>query len=235
MLQLEGIVMRLVRYKESSLILDMYTDKLGMQSFVMNGVFSRGNQRLAALFQLSNILDFVCYYHENKTLHRIKEARSSIIYQHIHSDIVRSAVTSFMLELCRKSIYEKQSNPELFTFLKTSFVNLDRIEKLEFDFHLRFSVELLQFIGFSPQTNYSERNNSFDLENSDFTPYNSQNKFHILPEYSFVFYQLLTAQKAELKLDTRRKIMDLIILYYKMHIDQFGEMKSPEIYKTIFG
>ena len=72
MLETRGVILRSIKYKESSLILDIYTEHKGLQSFLINGVFKKGNQRLAGILQLCNLVDLISYFNEQKHLHRIK-------------------------------------------------------------------------------------------------------------------------------------------------------------------
>ncbi|MBK6545302.1 MAG: DNA repair protein RecO [Saprospiraceae bacterium] len=237
MLKTEGIVFRITRFKESSLILDIYTEAQGLQSFIANGVFSKSSQRLASILQLMNLVDLLVYFNENKEIHRIKEVNPSILYQRIPFDIRRSAIGTFILEVCRKSIKGHQANPELFQFIKNSFIQLDQTEILDPFLHFNFLLEFSNFLGFNPLDNYSKNNDAFDLINGSFVPY-ERNSLHIInPKDSALLIQLFrkqTPQEFIKHIEDKRRILDILILYYKHHIDQFKDIKSIEVFKGIF-
>lgn len=237
MLNTEGIIFRQTRFKESSLILDIFTREQGLQSFIINGVFTKKDQRLASVLQLMNIVEIVAYFQEPKNLHRIKEVNHAILYRQIPFDIKRSAVGTFMLEVSRKSIKDTQANVELFDFLKSRFTSLDEIESINPYFALFFLVDLSYYLGFNPFDNYSETNNCFDLINGTFYPFDLHNIHLVNPEESEQMAKLFRKLPPEEYLksnDTRRKVLHHLLTFYKLHVDQFKDLKSLEIFKEIF-
>ncbi|MDQ3140871.1 MAG: DNA repair protein RecO [Bacteroidota bacterium] len=234
MLHTKGIVFRQIRYKESSLIIHIYTEAEGLHSFIMNGVFKKGNQRNAALLQLMNFVDFISYFQETKSMHRIKEVNPEVIYTTIPFNIHRSAVGSFMLEVCRKCLKTAMPNPELYQFLKKSFVSLDTCEVLDANFPLKFLIEFSQMLGFSPLQNYSAENKLFDIRSAQFIESNQFDSIQLTEEDSQILFQLLQNNSVILKQAQRRRILDALILYYSFHMDHFGTVKSAEIFRAIF-
>ena len=97
----KGIVLRTVKYGETSLIVTMFTELFGLQSYLVNGVrtSTKKGSGKANLFQPTAILDLVVYHNELKHLNRIKEFRWHFLYQHIFSDVPKNAVALFMIEL----------------------------------------------------------------------------------------------------------------------------------------
>ncbi len=237
MLNTEGIIFRQTRFKESSLILDIFTREQGLQSFIINGVFTKKDQRLASVLQLMNIVQLVVYFNEHKNLHRIKEVNPSVLYKQIPFDIRRSAVGTFMLEVCRKSIKGFQVNEELFDFLKSRFISLDEIEQLNPYYPLFFLVDLSYHLGFNPLDNFSNTDNCFDLLNGTFCPQNLHNIHLVSPEESEQLAKLfrkLPPEEYLKSIEQRRKIMQHLLSFYKLHVDQFKELKSLDIFKEIF-
>src|SRR5882724_5528873 len=84
-----GIVLRIVKYGETSLIVTVYTELFGIQSYLVNGVrtSSKKGSGKANLFQPCAILDMVVYHNELKQLNRIREFKWGVIYDHIFSDV----------------------------------------------------------------------------------------------------------------------------------------------------
>ncbi|HET9744500.1 MAG TPA: recombination protein O N-terminal domain-containing protein, partial [Chitinophagaceae bacterium] len=81
----KGIVLRTVKYGETSLIVTTFTELFGLQSYIISGVRTstiKGSGK-ANLFQPTAILDLVVYHNELKHLNRIKEFRWHHLYQHI--------------------------------------------------------------------------------------------------------------------------------------------------------
>ena len=102
----KGIVLRTIKYGETSVITLMFTELFGTQSYLVNGVrmSSKKSPGKAGMFQPPAILDMVVYHNELKQLQRIKEFRWAFIYQQILSDVRKNAVALFMVELLTKCL-----------------------------------------------------------------------------------------------------------------------------------
>ena len=85
----KGLVLRTVKYGETSVIVSIFTELFGLQSYLVNGVrtISKKGSAKASMFQPTAILDMVVYHNELKQLQRIKEFRWSHLYQHVLSDV----------------------------------------------------------------------------------------------------------------------------------------------------
>src|SRR5882672_9774756 len=93
----KGIVLRTVKYGETSVIVAVYTELFGIQSYLVNGVriSSKKSPGKSALFQPSAILDLVVYHNDLKNLQRIKEYKWGWLYRTIFSDVFSNAVALF--------------------------------------------------------------------------------------------------------------------------------------------
>ena len=71
----KGIVLRVVKYGETSLVVTIFTELFGVQSYIVSGVrtSTKKGTGKANLFQPTAILDLVVYHNELKHLNRIKE------------------------------------------------------------------------------------------------------------------------------------------------------------------
>ena len=137
----KGIILRTVKYGETSLVVTIFTEQLGLQSYLVNGmrqVSSKGTSK-AAFFQPSAILDLVTYHNEFKNLQRLKEFKWAYLYQHILSDVMKNAVALFMIELLTKCLKQPEANAELFYFVEDALLHLDTAnEKVTGNFPLFF-------------------------------------------------------------------------------------------------
>src|SRR5215475_14857843 len=102
----KGIVLRTVKYGETSLIATLYTELFGIQSYMVSGVRTSAKKGpgKANLFQPAAILDLVVYHNELKQLNRIKEFKWFYLYKNIFSDVPKNAVSLFMVELLTKCL-----------------------------------------------------------------------------------------------------------------------------------
>src|SRR5579875_2474632 len=167
----KGIVLRTVKFGETSLVVSMLTELFGLQSYLVNGVRAatkKGTPK-ASLFQPSALLDLVVYRNEFKNLQRIKEFKWAYLYQHILSDVRKNAVALFMIELLNKCLKEPEANAELFYFAEDAFVHLDKAsDTVMANFPLYFALHLPVFFGFRINDEYAADKPYLDLEEGTF-------------------------------------------------------------------
>ncbi|MCZ2458644.1 MAG: DNA repair protein RecO [Chitinophagales bacterium] len=238
----KGIVLRSVKYGETSLVVTVFTGLFGIQSYLVNGVRTatkRGSGK-ANLFQPAAILDLVVYHNELKNLNRIKEFKWAVIYQHILSDIKKNAVALFMVELLNKCLRQPESNPDLFYFAEDAFLHLDMAEDaVAANFPLFFSLHLPVFFGFRITDNYSEKNLFLDLWEGKFVSQKPDHPAFLEGKQAEVTSQLLKVmQPAELKIirlnhDFRRELLNAYESYYALHLQDFGTLRTLPVLKEI--
>ena len=240
----KGIVLRAVKYGETSLIVTIFTELFGLQSYLVNGVrtSTKKGSGKANLFQPTAILDLVVYHNELKHLNRIKEFKWSYLYQHIFSDVPKNAVALFMIELLTKCLKQPEANPELFEFCEDAFIHLDESTgSVMANFPLFFALHLPVFFGFRISDEYSDKNSIVDLQEGMFVP-GRPDHFHFLEgKQAEVTSELLKMMQPEeleqLKLnhDFRRQLLFAYEIYYALHIQDFGTMKTLPVLKEVLG
>ena len=241
-----GIVLRSVKYGETSVIVTVFTELFGIQSYLVNGVrtHTKKGSGKANLFQPSAILDMVVYHNELKRLHRIKEFKWGYLYQNIFSDVKKNAVALFMVELLTKCLKQPESNADLFQFCEDAFMHLDEAsDTVVANFPLFFSLHLASFFGVTPGALKGDTAKAdklvFDLKEGSFT---NEKPFHphfIEGKQALITAELLNARRPaelesiKLNQDFRRGLLHAYELYYALHIQDFGTMKTLPVLKEI--
>ena len=112
LIKTKGIVLRNLKYGESSLILDIYTEDFGLNSYIVSGVRNKNSKSKSGGLQLMSLVEIVAYHKNKKALYRIKEFNFAHIYKRIPFEILRSSVGTFMIEILKntlKEVYYEQS------------------------------------------------------------------------------------------------------------------------------
>jgi len=240
----KGIVLRTVKYGETSLIVTIFTELFGVQSYMVNGVrtSAKKGSGKANLFQPTAILDLVVYHNELKHLNRIKEFKWSHLYQYILSDVPKNAVALFMVELLTKCLKQPEANPDLFHFCEDAFIHLDESSgSVMANFPLFFALHLPVFFGFKMHDNYSAENSFLDLQEGMFVAESPHHPYFLEGRQAEVTNELLKVmQPAELedfKLnhDFRRQLLHTYETYYALHIQDFGTMKTLPVLREVLG
>jgi DNA repair protein RecO (recombination protein O) len=238
----KGIVLRTVKYGETSIVATMFTELFGVQSYLVNGVRTvpkKGTAK-ANLFQPGALLELVAYHNEFKNLQRLREFRWGRLYQHLLSDVKKNAVTLFMIELLGKCLKQPEANPDLFYFAEDALFHLDGAnEKTTANFPLFFALHLAVFFGFRINDEYSETNHYLDLQEGSFTGEQPSHQYFLEgKEAAAVSHILKTMQPEELEdlslnQETRRYITQAVEDYYRFHIPDFGTMKTLPVLREI--
>jgi len=238
----KGIVLKTVRYGETSIIAGIYTELFGMQSYLVNGVrtTSKKGSGRANLFQPGAILDLIVYHNELKNLQRIKEFKWGHVYEHIFFNVFRNAVALFMIELLQRSLKQPEPNPALFHFIEDAFLHLDQAgDAVTANFPLYFALHLSSFYGFRFTDKYSAARPVLDLKEGEFVAVRPQHHYVLEDEYSELTSQLLKvmqpAELAQLRLnqETRRVLLHAYESFYALHIQDFGTMKTLPVLEAV--
>ncbi|MCD4664768.1 MAG: DNA repair protein RecO [Bacteroidales bacterium] len=163
-----GIVLNKVKYSETSLIVKIYTELFGLQSYLIRGIRNKKSKIKPSLLQHLALIELIVYHKEKKSIQHIKEIKSAYQFKSVPFDIRKSSIIIFLNEILYKVIKEEESNKSLFEFLFNTIQILDINEKGVSDFHLIFLVQLTKFLGFFPKNNFSKTRDNFNLEDGEF-------------------------------------------------------------------
>ena len=232
----KGIVLHTIKYSETSVIAKIYTEKLGLVSYMIKGVRSSKTTSKASLLQPLTLLEMEVSHRENKQLQYIKEFRRDVVYQSIPFNTLKSTVALFLLELISKSIREQEQNSEMFEFIYESLKVLDNSITLNPDFHLLFLVHFTRHLGFVPHGNYSLQNPYFEMTEGFFTRQQSEMNVMNRAESRLLFDLMQANPFADEPLNItryeRKQMLTNLIRYYQLHLENFS-LKSPEILESI--
>ena len=214
-----GIVFRFTKYGDTSIIVNVFTELFGLQAYIVNGVRSSSAKGKIALFQPLTLLDLVVYYKENATIKRIKESRCFHPYRSLYADVKKSTIAFFINEILNKSVKDESHAGELYQFISESLITLDNQENHYENFHLVFLIKLSRLLGFGA-------NSVTDIRSGRMVDSQLEEK---LGEVLKAEYQSI------LKLTNvqRREVLDVLLKFYKDHLDMIGEFKSVDVLKEL--
>lgn len=230
----KGIVIRSIKYGETSLVVTILTEMFGIQTYMVNGVrTSKKSASKANHFQPTAILDLVVYHSENKSMQRIKEFSWAVLYDKLLSDVIKNSVASFMAELIQKCLKQPEPNADLFSFCEESFLALDRADRIvAANFALFFTLHLAHFFGFRMTDNFNSEDHVLDLQEGIFIDHQPAHPHFIDGKNAELTAELLKVmQPAELEAfslngEIRRSLLLKYLEYYALHIQDFGQMKT---------
>ena len=75
LLETRALILRAVKYGDSSLILETYTEAKGIRKYIVGGVRKARSRTPASLVQPMNLVDIIAYEREGKDMTRLKLSR----------------------------------------------------------------------------------------------------------------------------------------------------------------
>jgi len=243
----KGIVLRTVKYGETSVVATIFTEKFGIQTYMVNGVRTtqkKGSK--AAMMQPGAILDMEVYHNELKGMQRIKECNWHVIYQQLFSDVIKNSIAVYVIELLTKTLKQPEANDELFCFCEDCFLFLDQSEMADAaNFALYFSLQLPQFMGFkiqSPDPGLETESEIYlDLKEGIFVTDKPKHNYFIQGELTKHTIELLKVihpeelNEVKLNKEIRKILLTAYQQYYALHLQDFGQMKTMKVLQEVLG
>ncbi|MFT3737155.1 MAG: DNA repair protein RecO [Breznakibacter sp.] len=232
-----GVVLNHIKYNETSVIVHVYTELLGRQSYLVNHVRSVKNKGKTVFLQPLALLDLQVYHSPKKEVQRIKDFRISDAFSSIPFDQTKRSIAFFVTEVLKRSLREEESNPDLFVFIYESVRHFDGMTVNAHVFHLWFLAQLTRFLGFFPDFSENVTDAFFDLRNGECST--------VRPSHDYYLHQSLFADwlalyqghidgLLSLSSSRRNELADTMLLYYALHLDGFGHFKSFDVLKDFY-
>ncbi len=222
-----GIVLRSIKYGDSSLITTIFTALLGTQTYMVQGVrSSKAKQNRAGFFQPGMLLELVTYQQPQKNMQRIREFQAAYIYTGLQEDVVKNSISIFSVELLLRLLPEQAPLPALFDMAYEYFIALDKMSLHQVaNFPLFFIIQCSKILG------YDLKEAESDAHAASAMPINNDD--------AAVLNLLLAAdnyadlEKITMNADTRLRLIDWYVAYLQKHTQHMGNLKSLSVLRAI--
>ncbi len=220
-----GIVINYIKYRETSIIVKIYTEEFGIQTYIENGVRSAKSKNKIALFQPLTLLDLVVYHRDTGDIFRISEIKCHTAFQTVPYHFIKSGIAIFVTEVLSKTLKEEAPNPDMFRFLMNAVLYLDRQEGGYENFPIQFLLKLSRYLGFAPQKadEILEQVGAIRIYASTEEEKNSLNT--LINSRMEEYVSMPNA--------IRRQILEYVLRFYTLHVENFGEVRSLQVLKEI--
>lgn len=215
-----GVVFRFTRYGETSIIVTIFTELFGLQSYMVNGIRSKNAKNRIALYQPLTLLNLVVYHRDSANIERIREASINYPYRTLATDIRKSTLAIFLTELMNKTVREESQTQEMYEFIADSLITLDQMEQGYENFHLIFMMKLARILGFG-----ADRIEEVLTEQVA----DSETQAALARVLTVGYTSPLHITNLQ-----RRAILDVLLHFYHRHVEHLGEIKSVQVLREIF-
>ena len=233
-----AVSLGIIKYGDTSLIANCYTLEFGLQSYMLKGILSRGKKKThRSLFEPLTLLELVASQNNQNKIGYMDEAKLAYVFTSIPYNFSKKALVLFLAEIIHQvAREEKGPNKLLFDYIKKKLIWLDTNHSLSL-FHLKIMLDITKYIGFYPNISNSNKP-YFDLETGCFTSIKPGKNFIENPLKKY-FIQLLgidfdMIDKIKILKRDKFKLLNQVITYFELHLQQFKPPKSLEILNEIF-
>ena len=108
-----GIVLHTLKYNDTSLIADIYTEVVGRASFIVKIPRSRKATVKSVLFQPLALVELEVDFRPNASIYKITEAKSFYPFSSIPYDPYKSSIALFLAEFLYRAVREAVSYTHL--------------------------------------------------------------------------------------------------------------------------
>lgn len=231
----KAIVLHSIRQGESGRIVKLYTEEYGMCSVFIRATQSKKRGSTAALYQPLTVLDMDLEVRQDRSLQKVVSAEIIADEVGFMNDPIRSCVAMFIAELFYRTLQEGESSGALFSLLEGFILKLIRDDNISM-LPVEFILNLALYYGIYPDT--ESEGAILDLREGEFTTSRPLHKDLIegepaalLRAYSGMGF---VASASPITRETRRELLDGLLLYLKIHIPHFSELKSYAVFKEVF-
>jgi DNA repair protein RecO (recombination protein O) len=237
----KGIVLRVTKYGDTSLIMTAYTELFGLQQYIVKGVrtTSKKGANKAVYYQPAAILQMEVYHTPMKQLQMLKEVNWDYIYQNVYSDVIRNAVATYIVEVLQQTL-QPEPHPELFYLIEDTFKQLDKGgAALASNLSIYFLIHLTETLGFGLQGKWTEATPMLDVKEGQFVKDKPLHPYFLEGIEAQTASQFMSLQfyndleNIQLNGQQRKKILELFQLSLSWHYKGFKEIKSLAILQAV--
>lgn len=249
----EAIILKSLKYRDSSKILTAYTAEFGRCSLIANGARKAKNKFGSALEPMScSTLTF--YKRNGKDLHTLSGAETSVSLRNLMESFDRITAGLAMCEIIYTTQVHEEQNIAIFTLLKNALIALNASDGNEQTLVLWFQAHYAALLGFriTPETCAASGEAvqpsdapTFTLSLADGAPYSPafarlNTGFQVDAGTLAVLQRLMRIppeQALLLVLSPRQQsqLEDFLTMYYQFHLDRNVSDRSRRFLQAAHG
>lgn len=232
-----GIVLSCIKYGENCVIVNILTEEMGRQAYMVK-LTGQIRRTMLPLMQPLTIVDLEAYLNPHQTVQKIKEAHIAHPLVSIPFDPVKRAIAMFMTELVVKTLRSDEPDTNIYKFVHFAVETLDDGLPGIYNFHIFFMFKLARFLGFEPDMSLVGYP-VFDLQEGQYRSSLPIHR-HILTGDDLNLW----SRMAELSIDSlasvpfsqseRQRLINLLEQYYILHIPTFNGLNSASVLHQLF-
>jgi DNA repair protein RecO (recombination protein O) len=237
----KGIVLKTIKYGETSLIAHLFTKDFGLQTYMVKGLRStKKSSAHATVLQPSFVLDIVVSRQQNKNFQQIREMAPDPAFQSVQVDVVKNCIALYAMELLALLITEQDSLPDLFDFCYDFLKYLNAEQPISTALlPLYFSIQAARLSGYQIGGKYNAETPFLNLAEGCYTPVEATNGPFIEVECAQIFSvingcgTINDLRTLSVRAATRKALLSYFLLFLEWHAPRFRPLKSLPVLSAL--
>jgi DNA repair protein RecO (recombination protein O) len=226
-----AVVLRTFKYGDRSTVLKAFTEAFGTRGYLVR---SKGkNDRTAAALQPLARVELVVIGAHDQEMHTVREIRVEKPYTALHTEPMRGMLALFTQEVFYRTLRQEAADPELFHFVQTILDRIDTGADISL-YPVMLLTELSKHLGILPAPPAAGEVR-FDLREGVFFSAHAPHELCMAEEQARLFGSVVSYLHGHTPVPgpgsaaVRRQLLDDLLIYYRLHVEGFGELRSPEV------
>ena len=237
----EAIVLHSLKYGEQRIIVDMFTRQHGRMSFIVSVPKTSKGKLKVQYFQPLTLLEVECDVRPQAQLQKLRDARLLVPLSSLYTEPSKLSIAFFTAEFLYHALRGEQQGDSLFDYLRNSVEWLDGAVAHYANFHLVLLMRLSRFLGFYPDIRENGNDAArlfFDLRaasfcttppsHHDFLRPDEAGRIGLLMRMDYPTMHLFRLSRTE-----RGRILEILLLYYRLHLPDFPELRSVSVLREL--
>ncbi len=235
----QAIVLHSLKYGETRMIVDMFTRQFGRLSFIVSMPKTAKSKMKKQFFQPLSLLEIETDVRPKVQLQKLSDVRLSSPFTSIPFHPHKLSMALFMAEFLYYALRSEQRNELLYDYVESSILWLDGQDDRFANFHLVFLMRLSRFLGFYPNLEHYQSGDYFDLRESEFLPAPPVHRDFLYPEEADKVQLMMRMDYPTMHLfrmshQERNRLLEVTLIYYRLHLPDFPEMKSIGVLQELY-
>ena len=229
-----GIVMHATKYGDTSLIVKIFTQQQGNQSFIVKSAYRKNSRFAASYFSPLAMMDISYDDHSKSSLKYLKDITPRRSSAQMYYDPAKSSILLFYNEILYKLLMDSGQDEVLFDFLQEEIAKVHESKGCMAELPLRFLLRLSRVMGYEPEDNFSEDAPYFSLQECHFQPFYMEDAGFLSRQQSEYLHLLLNSDDpVPVTRGVRNALLKGLVAYFQMHNEQIRKIESLDILATV--
>jgi len=233
-----ALVLRYIKYGDSSVIVDLFTESNGWQSLLMYVGTSRTQRVRLQMLRPLALVEILMVPNPRGGMGKLRGVSLLKPQLSIPNTESKLSISFFLAEFLSYALRDASCDVSLFNYIENSIEWLDNDNRSCANFHLVFLMHLTRFLGLYPNLDDGNKSDYFDLRDGCFTSLVPSHSDYLSKEESSKVLLLMRMDFKTMHLFTmnhhdRNRCVDILLYYYRQHLPGLPQLKSLDVLREL--